>query len=89
MLFKTKYLIQCLNEVIRPLVLMLSKMNEYVKKLKNQDRNKDKNKNNKFLSFRIDNDKLLEKQKSIWTKIEDLENINLDTLPVYDKNLWK
>ena len=36
------------------------------------------------MSFRIDGEKLLEKYKSIWTKIEDLKNIKLNALPVYD-----
>ena len=31
----------------------------------------DKDKNNKLMSFRIDDEKLLEKYKVIWTKIED------------------
>ena len=38
---------------------------------------------NKLLSFCKD-EKLLEKYKAIWTKIEDLKNIELDALPVYD-----
>ena len=33
--------------------------------------------------FRIDDEKLLEKYKAIWTKIEDLENIKLNALRVY------
>ena len=46
------------------------------------------------MSFRIDDEKLLEKYKTIWTKIE-LKNIVLNVLPVYDnryknqnKNIW-
>ena len=34
--------------------------------------------------FRLDNEKLLEKYKAIWTKVEDLKNIELNALPVYD-----
>ena len=41
---------------------------------------------NKLMSFRIDNEKLLEKYKTIWTKIEDSKNIEFDALPVYDNN---
>ena len=41
-------------------------MNGYVKAFKD--------KNNKLMSFRIVDDKLLEKYKTIWTKIEDLNN---------------
>ena len=36
----------------------------------------DKNKSNKLVSFRIDDVKLLEKYKNIWTKITDFKNIN-------------
>ena len=34
--------------------------------------------------FRVNDEKLLEKYKAIWTKIDDLKNIELNTLPVYD-----
>ena len=48
------------------------------------------------MSFHIDDEKLLEKYKATWTKIEDLKDIELDALPVYDnryiktknKNIW-
>ena len=36
------------------------------------------------MSFHIDDERLLEKYKAIWTKIEDLKNIELNALPVYD-----
>ena len=32
---------------------------------------KDEKKNNKLISFRINDERLLEKYKTIWTKIED------------------
>ena len=41
------------------------------------------------MSFRIDDEKLLEKYKATWTKIEDLKNIELNALPVYDKRYIK
>ena len=41
-------------------------------------------KNNKSMSFRIDDEKLLKKCKTICTKIEDLKDIELNALPVYD-----
>ena len=41
------------------------------------------------MSFCIDYEKLLEKYKSIWTKIEDLKNIKLNALPVYDHRYIK
>ena len=36
------------------------------------------------MSFRIDDDKLLEIYKTIWAKIEILNNIELNALPVHD-----
>ena len=37
----------------------------------------------KLMSFRIDNEKLMEKYKATWIKVEDLKNIELNPLPVY------
>ena len=36
------------------------------------------------MSLCIDDNKLLEKHKTIWIKIEDFKIIELDALPVYD-----
>ena len=47
-------------------------------------RHGDKDKNNKLMSFCIDGKKLVEKYKTIRAKIEDLKNIELNALPVYD-----
>ena len=44
----------------------------------------DKYKNNKLMPFHIDDDTLIEKYKPIWTKIEDLKDIELNALPLYD-----
>ena len=41
------------------------------------------------LSFRINDEKPLEKYKAIWTKNEDLENIGLIALPVYEDRYIK
>ena len=41
------------------------------------------------MSFCIDDEKLLEKYKAIWTKIEDLKITKLDALPVYDNRYTK
>ena len=76
----SKYLIGYSDKAIRPLVLKMPKTNGYVKTFKHGD----KGKNNKLMSFCIDDVKLLEKYKAIWTNIEDLKNIELNTLPVYD-----
>ena len=62
-------------------------MNWYVKTFKVKDR--DKNKNNKLMSSHTDDEKLLQKYKAIWTKIEDLKNIELNALPVYDDRYIK
>ena len=34
------------------------------------------------MSLRIDDDKLLDEHKTMWTKIEDLQNIELNALPL-------
>ena len=52
-------------------------MNGYVKTFKVEDRI------NKLMSFPI------EKYKSIGTKIENLKNIKLNALPVYDHKIYK
>ena len=39
--------------------------------------------------FRIDDKKLFEKYKAIWTKIEDLKKMQLNVLPVYDDRYIK
>ena len=80
-------MIRCLDKAVRPLVLIMSKVSGYVKTFKIKDRDKDKN--NKLMYFRIYDEKLLEKYKAIWTKIEDLKNIELNALPVYDDRYIK
>ena len=65
------------------LVLTMSKMSGYVKTFKFED------KISKLMSFCIDDEKFLEKYKTIWTKIEDLKNIELNTLLVYDGRYMK
>ena len=75
------------DKAIRPLVFIMPKMSGYVKTFKVKEGDKDKS--NKLMSFHIDDEKLLEKYKAIWTKIEDLENIELNALPVYDDRYIK
>ena len=55
----SKYLIGYLDNVTRPLVLIMPKMSGYVKTFKVQD------KSSKLMSFRINYEKLLEKYKAI------------------------
>ena len=61
----SEYLIGYLDEVVKPLVLILPKISGYVRTFKEKDGNKD----NKLMSFYIDDEKLLEKYKTIWTKV--------------------
>ena len=61
----------------------MPKMSGYVKKFKVE------HKINKFMSSSIDDEKLLQKYKVIWTKIEDSKNIKLNALPVYDDRYIK
>ena len=82
-----KYLIVSLDKAIRPLVLKVFKMGGYVKTFKLKDGDKDKN--NKLISFCIDDEKILEKYRAIWTQIEDLKNIELNALPFYDDRYIK
>ena len=66
----SKYLIEIkFDKSLRPLVLIMPKMSGYVKVFKVKG---DKDKNNKLISFRIDDEKLFKKYKDIWTKIKNL-----------------
>ena len=85
----SKCLIRYLDDVIRPLVLILPKMSGYVKTFKDKDGDKDKYKNHKLVSCCIDNNKLLEKHKTVWDKFEDLQSTELNSLPVYDNRYKK
>ena len=71
------------DKVIRLFVLIMPKMSGYVQTFTVE------NKINKLISVSIDNEKLLEKYRAIWTKIENLKTIELDALPVYDKKYLK
>ena len=57
-----------LDELVRPLVLILPKMSGYAKTFKVKDEDKDEN--NKLMSFHIDDDKLLGMYKTIWIYID-------------------
>ena len=65
----------------------MPKMSGYVKTFNVKDTDKDKN--SKLISFHIDDENILEKYKAIWTKIEDLKNIELNSLQVYDDGYIK
>ena len=67
----SNYLIRIkFDKAIRPLVLIMPKISGHVKTFKVIEGG------NKLMSFRIDDEKLLEKYKAIWTKIEDLKILN-------------
>ena len=61
----------------------MPKMSGYVKTFKVKEGS------SKWMSFCIDDEKLLEKYKAIWTKIGDLKKIKLNALPVYDDRYIK
>ena len=58
----SKNLIGYLDKVRRLLAFIMPKMNGYVKTFKVEEGN------NKLMTFRIDDEKLLEKYKAIWSK---------------------
>ena len=69
-----------LNKAIRSLVLTMPKMSGYVKVFNVKEGD------NKLMSFRIDDEKLLEKYKAIWIRVEYLKNIKLNATK--KKNIW-
>ena len=71
------------DKAMRPLVLIMPKTSGYVNTFQVKEGD------NKLMSFCIDDQKLLEKYKAIWIKTEDLENIELNALPVYDDRYIK
>ena len=77
-----KYLIGYSEKTIRPLVLIMPKISRYIKTFKVED------KKSKLIFLRIDDKKLLQKYKAIWTKIEDLKTIKLNALPVNDDTYY-
>ena len=57
---KSKHLFGYSDEIIRPLVLLLPIMSRYVKAFEDKSRNK----NNKLMPLRVNDNKLLEKYKT-------------------------
>ena len=66
------------DKAVRQLVLIIAKMSWYIKAFKIEDES------SKLISFQIDDEKLFEKYKANWSKIEALENIELIAWPIYD-----
>ena len=79
----SKYFIGYLDKDIKPLVLIMSKKSRYFKTFKVE------NKINKLMSFCINDEKLLETYKAIWTNIENLKRFKLNALSVYDDRYIK
>ena len=67
-----------LDKNIRPLVLIIPKMSGYVNTFVVKEGD------NKLMSFRVDDEELLEKNKAIRTKIEGLKNLKSNVLSFYD-----
>ena len=90
-----KCLIGYSDNSIRALVLIMPKMSGHVKTFKNKEGDKDKN--NKAMSFCIDDENIFEKYKAIWTKIEDLKKYWIKCFTSLwwwinknqNKNLWR
>ena len=72
-----------LDKTIRPLILIMPKMGGYIKTFKAKEGD------NELTSFRVDDEKLLEKYKAILNKIEDLKIVELNTSPFYDDRYIK
>ena len=72
---------------MRAFVLTMPKLSGCVETFAVNDEDKDRN--NKLMSLRIDNEKLLKKYKVIWTNIKNFKNIELNALPVYDDRYIK
>ena len=83
-----KYLIEYLDKVIRPLILLLPKISDYIKIFKIV-KGVDKDKNNRLISFCKDDEKLFKKHETFWAKIEYLRNLELNALPVYNNRYIK
>ena len=72
-----KYFIGCNdNDVIKPMCIKLPQMIGYVKHLDN----------NKTMSFKASENKLLKKYTKIWERVSNLINIKFDSEPVYGDN---
>lgn len=92
---RPKYLIGYLDDVIRPLALILPKLSRYIRTVKDKIKvskrcNHAKTfKENNLMSFRNDDVQLAEKYKIICTMIEDLQNVKLHAWPIYDGKYMK
>ena len=65
------------DEIVRPLCIILSQMNGYIKYLENGRKN---------MSFLIKNDEVWEKYEDIWDVIKNKLGIKFHSEPIYEKN---
>ena len=60
----SKYLVGYSEKTVRPLVLVMPKISRYIKTFKVEDKKR------KLIFLRIDDKKLSQKYKAIWTKLK-------------------
>ena len=60
----SKYLVVYSEKTVRPLVLVMNKISRYIKTFKVEDKKR------KLIFLRIDDKKLSQKYKAIWTKLK-------------------
>ena len=70
----SKYLIEYLDIVMKPIFLIIPKISKYVKKF--NVNGGDKNKNNKMMPFRVIDEKLLEKYKLFRLRLKTQKILN-------------
>ena len=70
----SKYLIEYLDIVMKPIFLIIPKISKYVKKF--NVNSGDKNKNNKMMPFRAVDEKLLEKYKLFRLRLKTQKILN-------------
>ena len=71
-----KYFIGYNDDVIRPLYIKLPQLIDYVKHFDS----------NKIMSFKVSDNKLLEKYNKIWERVSNLMNIEFDNEYLYGDN---
>ena len=67
-------------EIVKPLCIILSQMNEYIKYFENGEKN---------MSFLIKNDEVGEKYEETWNVIKDKLDIKFHSEPIYEKKYLK
>ena len=68
------------DEIVKPLCIILPKMNGYIKYFENGGKN---------MSFLINNDEVQEKYEDIWDVIKNKLGIKFHSKPIYEKKILK